>query len=311
MTEDPGTGPAPLAIGRASGKIILFGEHFVVHGGPALALPFTAVSTTVQVFEEEGLGRPRLESEVRGDMLRTAERVLASALARLVAGSPPWRVAVESTIPIAHGMGSSAAFSVALFSALARARGVDLSLSRLNEEAHALEKIVHGTPSGIDSAVITHGQPMWFIKGRPPQPLLQGGLGARLVLASSGEPGSTREAVAAVNARKEAHPDRFQEQLEEARGIARLGREALLACSAKELGSLMNDNHALLQELGVSSHTLDRLVSAALGAGALGAKLTGGGRGGFMMALVGGSQEARVSQALREAGSTLVLCADA
>ncbi len=293
---------------RACGKCILLGEHFVVYGTPALALPVTSVGIEARVEES---GEPGWELHTSTDLVdedaQRSRQMLASAVRDLgLDPHAPRRVVVESTIPLGHGLGSSAAFSVSLVGAIAAAAGRELSPDELRQRAHALEKLVHGTPSGIDDAVVTVQKPVWFVRGetvevlRPPaQP--------RLVLASSGAPGSTGQAVAMVRGLSEARPDPFSVLCKQAGEAAHQGRQALMSGDWPALGRCMDKVHALLQQIGVSTVALDRLVDAALEAGALGAKLTGSGMGGFAMALVGESDERAVARALADAGAELVL----
>lgn len=297
------------SLGRASacGKLILCGEHFVVHGAPALALPLTAVSTEVTVHEAPGAEGPVLESDAPEALLDLARRMVQAALHGLrIAPRTPWRIEVRSSVPLAAGLGSSAAFSVALVDALARADGRSLDVEALNAQAHALEGLVHGSPSGIDDTVIAHRRPLWFVKGAGFE-LLDGPGTLGLVLASSGAPRSTREAVAAVGALRRAEPARFASLCERARELTTRARAAFQAGDATALGALMNENHELLRAIGVSTGALDRLTEAAREAGARGAKLTGGGRGGFVVALLPVGSEGDVCAALEHAGATQLL----
>lgn len=288
---------------RACGKLILLGEHFVVYDVPALALPVTVVSTEVVVVEDSDATAPLLITDAAQTRLQTARGMLEKALELLrLEETLPWRVEVRSTIPQGCGLGSSAAFAVALVGALARAGARQLTLARHNELAHTLEGLVHGTPSGIDNTTISHRRPVWFARGRPVE-LLDGPGTLELVLASSGRPGSTREAVAGVSALRAADRSRFEGLCLRARTLVQQGREAFIAGDAPRLGRLMRDNHALLQQVGVSTDRLDGLVAAAEEAGALGAKLTGGGRGGFVVALAAAGQAALVADALTSAGA--------
>ncbi len=288
------------------GKFILVGEHFVVHGTPALAMPLHAVSTTVSVVANQGGDGPRLICDVDGDAEALAQRLFAAAMERLdISPRADWRVAVESTIPIGYGLGSSAAFSTALIGALARARGHALAPEQLNSAAHELERIVHGRPSGIDNTVVSRGEPVRFVRGTAPERIACGGE-LRFVLASCGYPGSTFEAVASVRRLSEAEPRRFAPLLAAATALVEHAQDAFSAGDAQRLGPLLAQNHSLLQQVGVSTAELDRIVGAALDAGALGAKLTGAGQGGFALALVAGRSEgAAVAAAMQAAGGSL------
>ncbi len=297
--------PSPvLGEFSACGKLILFGEHFVVYGCPALALPLTSLSTDTVVERAASLKHPEL-ALAAGEPDQTAERLLTSAAERLGVADQPWRVRVSSSIPIGFGLGSSAALSVALLGALSQAARRMLTTGELNDHAYALEQLVHGAPSGVDNTVITHRCPVWLIKERPLERLETGG-GLRLVAASSGVPGSTREEIARVRRFKDQDRPRFEELCRQARVIAEQGRQAILAQEAETLGALMDQNHQLLCEVGVSTDDLDRLVTRVRQAGALGAKLTGSGGGGFMVAVTSPAAEPRLKSSLLEAGAATV-----
>jgi mevalonate kinase len=291
-----------LACGEAPAKLILLGEHFVVHGVSALALPLPLLGTHIAVHENPALDHVALDtSGPPADA--TALRVLDRALALLaLPASLPWRLAVRSTIPMGHGLGSSASFAVALVRALAAAARVELSSAALRAHAHTLEQITHGTPSGIDDTVVALGVPISFRRGGAIE-RLEAHHALRFVLASAGGPGATAEAVARVHALQQQHPARFARLCAEAEQTTAAGLRAFRAGAATELGRRMTANHALLQQLDVSTPTLDRLVAAACAAGAHGAKLTGAGRGGFIVALVERDTEAAVRTTLDAAGA--------
>jgi mevalonate kinase len=200
---------------------------------------------------------------------------------------------------------------VALLRALASARRSRLAADELNAHAFALEQIAHGSPSGIDNTTVTHERPVWFKRGEAPRfPPAPVGADAALVLASSGQPGSTRDAVARVCSLREARPREFEELCARAEAAVRAGCAAFEAGDPARLGAALDELHALLSTLGVSAPALDRLVAAARAAGALGAKLTGSGGGGFVIALARREGLAEVERALQAAGATATLRAE-
>eukprot|EP01047_Picozoa_sp_COSAG01_P080539 COSAG01_NODE_15705_length_1308_cov_1.287841_1_plen_191_part_00 len=176
------------------------------------------------------------------------------------------------------------------------------------------EKGYHGTPSGIDNTASTYGGVLRFrrtaIPGAPEFAVKRLSEGARIVYASTGITASTSEVVGDVARRREAEPEWFQALLERYACLVEQGEAALDACNWVKLGALLDENHALCDELGVSCPELERLVLAARAAGALGAKLSGTGRGGLMLALIGGPEaeaaQAKVARALEEAGAAQV-----
>jgi mevalonate kinase len=219
---------------------------------------------------------------------------------------PEWRIDVSSSIPIASGLGSGAAVSVAIVRALVAAAGRDVSAAVASEIAFEVEKLHHGTPSGVDNTVVAFGQPVYFVRGRPPLPF---DLGQPFLLAigDTGIASPTKVAVGDVRARWEAETERYGRLFDRVGRIVDEARDVIAAGEPEALGPLMDANHELLQEIGVSCPELDRLVLAARQAGAGGAKLCGGGRGGNMLALVTQDTAEAVAHALRAGGAVRVI----
>jgi mevalonate kinase len=303
----------PAFTATAPGKIILFGEHAVVYGRPAIAVPVFQVRARAVVIADPR-GQPghveveapdiRLESALdalpRQHPLAAAIRGTASTLG--VSTLPACRVRVTSTIPLASGLGSGAAVSVALIRALAAFLGHPLDDERVSALAFEVEKLHHGTPSGIDNTVVTYAKPVFFIRGQPiesfhvAQPFT-------VVVGDTGIASPTALAVGDLRQAWTADPARYELLFDSAGEIARQARRLIEAGEPGQLGRLMDQNHALLQEMGVSSPELDRLVAAARQAGARGAKLSGAGRGGNMIALVDDEAASAVAAALEAAGA--------
>ena len=251
--------------GSACGKLILCGEHAVVYGHPAIAVPVD-LHTTVEVEPRDGL------LEIEHDLWSPRqEALLEEALERLFPDGAH-RVKVESELPVGVGLGSSAALSVAA----CRAAGLEgeLLLSRAME----LENVFHGDSSGLDVAVAFRNETLWYVKGKPLKPI-PSPRGAIVVL-DSGTAGDTRALVEAVAARK----DQLEDVLEDIGALVHAARAVLE--DPISLGELLTENHGLLKQLGVSTPPLDQLVDLALGAGAHGAKLSGAGGGGVVLALI-------------------------
>lgn len=277
----------------APAKIILFGEHAVVHGQPAIAVPVSTLRATAIVHNGGDGLRIRsvdldqvLPVSLETDLVDSALALTARlVLQRLDASPPDALITLESTIPMASGLGSGAAVSAALARAVAAAVGYDLPQTELNAIVFEIEKTYHGTPSGIDNTVIVYEQPVYFVRGCDieilpiPRPVT-------LIVADTGTASLTRVTVGDVRRLVESEPERILPVLAAIGDIARRARAAITSGDITALGPLMLENHRLLQTLTVSSESLDRLVEAACAAGALGAKLSGGGRGGNMIALV-------------------------
>ncbi len=237
--------------------------------------------------------------------------VIRSVFTTLKAPYSPCRIKVTSTIPIASGLGSGAAVSVAIIRALTAFLGSSLPDEQVSALAYDVEKIHHGTPSGIDNSVITWGKPVIFQKstalmaegGRDRIEPLQVGKPFTLVIADTGISALTKESVGEVRGMWEADKDRCEMVFDEIASIVTQARDMIVTGEWQRLGSLMDANHALLQELTVSSKELDKLVEMARKAGALGAKLSGGGRGGNMIALVNQGDANKLSQVLLASGA--------
>lgn len=303
-----------LSVGRAVGKVILFGEHAVVYGRPALAVPVTQVSAEAAVETgAQGAGLILVAYDLREEVRlcdAAADDPLAAAarltLAHLGLAEPDWRVTVHSTIPVASGLGSGAAVSAALVRGLAAAAGRTLPREDVSALVYEVEKLHHGTPSGIDNSVIAHEQPVYFVRGRPPQPFAIG-RPFQLAIADSGISSPTKIAVGDVRRAWEQEPEPYETLFDRIATVVEAARAAIAEGRPADLGPLMNENHRLLQEMGVSCERLDALANAARAAGAAGAKLSGGGRGGNLIALIEPGRAAGVVAALAAAGAKRVI----
>ncbi len=285
----------------------------MVYGRPAIAVPVRGLRTIARVTPlTTGHGLRLMAHDLHEQVwLRDApeDHPLGKA-ARLVlehlnATEPNAELHITSTLPIAAGLGSGAAVAVATIRALARFLGRELPAEEVSALAYEVEKLHHGTPSGIDNSVVAWEQPIYFVKGQPPHPFrLTGTL--HLLIADCGKRSATKQAVAEVRRHWQNSPDEFEAYFDAIAQITRKARQALAQGDRAALGDLLTRNHAILQKLGVSLPILDDLVTAARSAGALGAKLTGGGLGGNMIALVTPATQEAVRQALRDAGAVRV-----
>ena len=288
------------AHGRAGGKVILLGEHVVVYGRPALA---TGLPLSVDATVETGAG-PRLISDVDADPRTT--RLVAEA-ARAV-GLDPSRVVVRvcSEVPSGRGLGSSAALSVAVLRAMAAAAGRTLDVPATLALGRELESVFHGTPSGVDPAAAALGTCFRFVRGEPPSVTpVAVGRPLRLVIAYGDRARSTGSAVGALRERWQRDRGRYEGLFDEAAAIVEDGIAAAERGDLAALGAAFDRNQAVLETLGVSHDDVERLVHAARAAGALGAKLTGGGAGGAIIALADDAEA--VARALRAHGATTMV----
>lgn len=298
---------------RAPGKIILFGEHAVVYGRPAIAVPVTQVYAEATVEAKPGPVTLHLPDLGRSYTLLDAPEddplalTVCKTLDHLGLNSRNGlHITVRSTIPIARGLGSGAAVATATVRALAQHFGQSLSPSEVSDLVYQTEVLLHGTPSGIDNTVIAFEQPVYFVRGKPPEHFA---VGAPLyfVIGDTGVPSPTKITVGDVRRAWEANRETYEARFN---AIGRLVRQAYQAIAEGQLvtvGALMDANQAWLHTMGLSSPELNRLIEAAWAAGALGAKLSGGGRGGNMIALVTPDTEQEVIRALREAGAANVI----
>jgi len=296
----------------APAKVILFGEHAAVYGKPAIAVPVSSLRASAYVHPEtrgkgfhiEALDLAQvlpvtIESDlVDNALIYTAQQVLKT----LNATPPDATIKLTSQIPMASGLGSGAAVSTALARGVAGAIGKNLDDDRLNHLIFEIEKLYHGTPSGIDNTVIVYERPVYFIKGMPLQSLTIG-TPFTLVIGDTGEAGITRVAVGDVRKLYDANPTKITPILDEIGDISIRAKAIIEAGNPDDLAPLMIRNHELLRQLTVSADSLEKLIDVAMRAGALGAKLSGGGRGGNMIALVHPNQAQSVYDALLGAGA--------
>jgi mevalonate kinase len=295
----------------APAKAILLGEHAVVYGQPAIAVPVSGLRAYASVEPNDSglrIAAGDLDIPVNIDA-QPVEHALALT-ARLVlkalsVPAPPVTIRIRSDIPIASGLGSGAAVSTALARAICIAVDRTLDNAPLNDLIYEVEKIHHGTPSGIDNTVIVYERPIYFVRGQPME-WLTSTQPFTLLIGDTGRSASTREAVAGVRALYERDPQGIQPILDYIGYLVRQARTGLESHDLLKLASAMHDNQVALRELTVSAPELDRLIAAAENAGALAAKLSGGGRGGNMIALVTAETCAPVEAALRAAGAVHV-----
>jgi hydroxymethylglutaryl-CoA reductase len=280
--------------GVAAGKVILLGEHGVVYGRHALALPIPA-AVSVTLAEA-----PELSHDLPDEFVR-------NLLAELGVTTAGWHIKVDSRLPFGKGLGSSAAVAVAIARAFNARLDLGLDDERINAVAFESEKLAHGTPSGVDNTLATYAKPMLFSNdGALSFELVDPAGVPPLVIGWGEETGSTKEMVASVRERYAALPAHYDAIFDEMDRLGRDGVALLRDGDWNALGALMNVCHGLLNAVGVSTPQLERMVALARQSGAAGAKLTGAGGGGSIVALCPGTADA-VAAALRSAGYSVLV----
>ena len=283
-----------VGVGQAHSKIILIGEHAVVYGYPAISLPLLEVEVTCRVVPA---GTPwRLFEE------DTLSMAVYASLEYLNIKDAYIRCQIDSAIPEKRGMGSSAAISIAAIRAVFDYYQAELPDDVLEILVNRAEMIAHMNPSGLDAKTCLSDQPIRFIKNVGFEELAMD-LSAYLVIADTGVYGHTREAIQVVESKgKEALP--FLYALGE---LTQQAEEAIKARDAVMLGEILTKAHGNLKEIGVSSLEADALVNTALQHGALGAKMSGGGLGGCIIALVADYHQAQdLAERLEEKGAVQI-----
>lgn len=321
----------------APGKLILCGEHAVVYGQPAIALPLSDIRAYAQVAPappESGihLQAPDLERvwTIVEEPTDPMSELTRATLHHIGISDADLTITLRSDIPIASGMGSGAAIATALVRALAAHFEHQLSPSTISALVYTSEQRYHGTPSGVDNTVVAYEQAIWFERrgaspehrgadsenrgGSPVSPsptptILPVAIAApfTLVIGDTGIRSATRLPVGEVRLRWLAEPAHYEALFEQIGTVVHRVREALAAGDHAALGRFLNTNQTLLEHIGVSSPELEHLIAAARAAGALGAKLSGAGWGGIMFALTTIAARDHVIAALRAAGATRVL----
>ena len=284
-----------MGIGRGFGKTILFGEHFVVYGLPAIASALGSY-TTAEVKVVAGKGwevidqrpaTPGYKEKKYDEAMQSIKNVIEHM--SIDVGCQKLELTFSGDLIAASGVGASAAQATSLARALNDSFALVLDDEKINEAAYEGETAYHGTPSGIDNTASTYGGLIWFVKnldgGKNIMEVLHSPKKMPLVIANSGITASTTEVVADVRRLKEAKSVKFEKIFSEYKDLSKKAKKALLKSDDVSIGNLMNKNHKLLQEITVSGEINDKLVEIALNHGALGAKMTGTGRGGLVIAL--------------------------
>lgn len=320
----------PLSRASAPAKIILFGEHFVVYNRPAVVMAIerrayvtakpradNRIVVKSKEMEASGAFTPSgeyqpieggLEFEPKFKPIYIITKRILSLSGEETLGL---EIEVNSSIPIAAGLGSSAAVAVASASAISSLLEMRLSRNEIFRLAFEAERFVHVNPSGIDPAVSTYGGILLYRRDDEGIRRLDVEAEIPIIVGDTGVKRVTGEMVSRVGDLLMRYPTVVERIMDAGENIVKLGVEALKGGDMKTLGELMNINHALLCALGISSDAIERLISAARRAGALGAKLTGAGGGGCIIVLPEKSNVQGVTEAIRSAGGEAFVTAKA
>ena len=306
-------------IASAPAKIILFGEHFVVYGEPAIVLAIDkrayakvenrddkrlhlhSANLNLAGYFENGTFKIEQGDAKEAKMKFEPVKLAAERVLEAYGKNVGLNIEISSTVPVAAGLGSSAAVVAAVTAAVGALLDVKISKEDVFRITYEAEKIVHGTPSGIDPAISTFGGALLFQIDTGFKPL-DVKMDIPLVIGDTGVERLTRVQVEKVREAKEKYPQVVDPIMLAAREIVLRAIDAIKENDLDTLGDLMNINQALLYGVGVSDESLEWLINAAQKAGALGAKLTGAGGGGCMIALAKNENLEQVLEAIQKAG---------
>lgn len=315
-----------MSKGIGHGKIILLGEHFVVYECPAIALGIsnkaiveikkldgtTKLDESNKLNETNNLNEPNKSNEAikpelkyTSDTPGTIPELTTKAIRNILNAmnvKDSFHVHLSGDLATTGGLGSSAAFCVALVRALNEEYNLNLTNEQVNNYAYEGEKAFHGTPSGVDNTMATYGGAIKFTRGKGFEQIkISNEL--NIVVGITGLNSPTAKMVESVKKFKDKNLKIFDNLLHSAKNIAEKGQHALENGDLNAIGSLMNANQDMLSAIGVSMERNERIIKTANDAGALGAKLTGGGGGGCCIALAKDESHAQeILSRIKEAG---------
>jgi mevalonate kinase len=308
-----------MAKGRACGKIILLGEHFVVShdegapATPALAVPLPELWCEVRITPNH---HPHYKAELPagGEAPEIIESLMARAAhaaadsMRVDIKAQPLRFESSANFPVSRGLGSSAAFAVALARAFDDYRrglvGVGAEWQELVRAAYSVERVFHGRPSGLDTAVILAERPVRFQGGNVVREFVN--TAVDLVVVDSGDRDDCATLIRGVSAFREREPSSWARMSEAVTGAVDRCEKALREGDAATVGACVTETHAILSELGLSNSTIDGIVADARQFGALAGKVSGAGGGGAVLLVARSGEGKALAHGMRETGRAVV-----
>ncbi|WP_067726734.1 mevalonate kinase [Oceanobacillus damuensis] len=311
MSAEKVTTSEKTAIGIAHSKLILIGEHAVVHGQPAIAIPFPLIG--VETVIERVPGLVKIDStfyhgplQLAPESLQGIVNCIEETLEYLDIPSEDLLIRINSSIPPGKGLGSSASVAISVIRSLFDYAERDCTEPELLMLANVAETYAHGAPSGIDTLTITSKTPIWYEKENPID-YIDLGEDFHFIVADSGRVGDTRTSVESVAHLLKSAPKRIQRKIDRIGELTHHAKNALEKASKQFLGQLLNEAQKELEALGVSDAGLNKLIYFARKEGALGAKLTGGGNGGCIIALAQNEVHSKqLAEKLRKYGASSV-----
>lgn len=303
------------AEGKAHGKVILIGEHSVVYDKPAIAIPFSVVNVVATVekgtsYKNDNKNTICITSRYFNGELHNSPDELSGikasvdeTLQLLNVSNTNLAIHIDSTIPSGRGLGSSAAVAHAVVKGIFNYFDAPLRHDVQMHLVQIAETHAHGNPSGIDMEATSNDLPIWFQKGKETIPL-KISRPLHIIIADTGQFGDTRTAVESIRYMYRNNPSNARKSIDLLGQYTYDCGLALTSGNIEQVGHCLNLAQLELANLGVSDEKLDHLIQVARENGALGAKLTGGGRGGCILALAQNEQHANtLSMALKEAGA--------
>lgn len=311
MSAEKVTASEKTAIGIAHSKLILIGEHAVVHGQPAIAIPFPLIG--VETVIEHVPGTVKMDStfyhgplEHAPEPLQGIVHCIHESFQYLGIPNRDLLIRINSSVPPGKGLGSSASVAISVIRSLFNYCDKECSVEELLKLANIAETHAHGAPSGLDTLSITSDKPVWYKKEKPVE-YIEIGEDLHFIVADSGRIGDTRTSVESVARLLKLAPKRIHSKIERIGELTHHAKDALEKASKQILGQLLNEAQKELEALGVSDSGLNKLIHFVREEGALGAKLTGGGNGGCIIALAQNEVHSKqLAEKLRRFGAAAV-----